>query len=284
MDFAIVVDSTCDFAPEELSELGVAMVPLTISVGGRDYRDQEEVSNEEFYRLMSESETLPQTSQPSPFSFVRAYRKLADEGYRNIMSIHLASPLSGTIGSVTSAAAESEACVRVIDSTGATASTALLVQYAVRLRDEGVPFEEACAAVEARKGDVGFAVACDTLENLLKGGRLTPDQANTASMLNIKPLFSFDENGVLYASGKAKGSRGVVKAYVEAIEKASAEQGRHYVRFCHVDNPSAVENVKRALAEAGVDYDDAGSASCGATVATHLGIGAFGVAYMPVGQ
>ena len=100
-------------------------------------------------------------------------------------------------------------------------------------------------------------------------------------MLNIKPIFTFSETGVLVAFGKAKGMRGVIKRYVQNAQKRTEEQGKQRIRFCHVANEQGVEDLRSALNEAGVEYVDEGSSPCGATVATHLGLGALGISFAP---
>ena len=281
MGFAVVVDSTFDMSAEEYRSLGITMVPLNILVGGSEFKDQVEISSEEFYKRMAEAEKLPQTAQPSPYDFAQAYNGLAEKGYDGILSLHIAGVLSGTVESARAAVQDASVDVRVVDTAGATAQAALLVQAACALRDAGASLDEAEAAVRALVPQTQFLVACDTLENLLKGGRLSADQVKNASLLNIKPIFTFNETGVLVAFGKAKGMRGVVKQYVQAAQQRTEEAGKQRIRFCHTGNEQVVADLKQALADAGVSYVDAGTCPCGATVATHLGLGALGMALAP---
>lgn len=68
---------------------------------------------------------------------------------------------------------------------------------------------------------------------------------------------------------------------VQNAQKRTEEQGKQRIRFCHVANEQGVEDLRSALDEAGVEYVDEGSSPCGATVATHLGLGALGIAFAP---
>lgn len=281
MGFAVVVDSTLDMSAEEYQALNITMVPLNILVGEDEFKDQVEISSEEFYKRMGEATELPKTAQPAPFDFVRAYERLAQEGYEGIISLHIAGVLSGTIESACAAADQVAIDVRVIDSACCTAQAALQVKQLCALRDAGATLDEAQAAIEELVPKTQFLVACDTLENLLKGGRLSADQVKNASLLNIKSIFTFNETGVLVAFGKAKGMRGVIKQYVQNAQKRTEEQGKQRIRFCHVANEQGVEDLRSALNEAGVEYVDEGSSPCGATVATHLGLGALGISFAP---
>ena len=247
MGFAVVVDSTIDMSAEEYQALNITMVPLNILVGGSEFKDQVEISSEEFYQRMSEAEQLPKTAQPAPYDFAQAYEHLAKEGYDGIVSLHIAGVLSGTVESARAAAAQVDIDVRVIDSAAASAQAALQAKHLCSLRDAGATLDEAEESLKAYIPNTQFLVACDTLENLLKGGRLSADQVKNASLLNIKPIFTFNETGVLVAFGKAKGMRGVVKQYVANAQKRTEEQGKQRIRFCHVGNEQGVEDLRQAL-------------------------------------
>ncbi len=281
MGFAITVDSTFDMSEGEYRDLEVAMVPLNIRLGEDEWKDQKGISSLDFYERMNASESLPKTSQPSPHDFIVEYDRLLSEGSDGVMSLHIAGVLSGTVESARLAASQVEGDVRVVDTLGTTAQAALVLKKACQLRDAGMSLEDAQRAIEKFIPQTQFLVACETLENLLKGGRLSAEQAKDASLLNIKPILTFDDRGVLVSFGKAKGMRGVVKQYVSHIQKRTKEQGKQAIRFCHVGNEPAVESLKQALADAGVDYADEGSCPCGATIATHLGMGALGIGLSP---
>lgn len=278
MNFAIVVDSTCDMSLEELAALDVEMVPLTISVGGKDYLDQFEISSKEFYERMDAAEELPKSAQPSPAAFIETFEKTQAKGCEGVLTINIAHVLSGTTGSAQLAASQVDFPVEVIDCAGATAQCALLIQEAARMRDAGASLEEAASQIKEMIGQTKFYIACETLENLLKGGRLQPQEAEAAAKLNIKPVMTFDEIGVLKAFDKARGMSGVRKLYVSELARLTSERGRQRVRIAHANNPAEADNLLRALREADIDFVEGGTCICGATVGTHLGAGALGMA------
>ena len=148
MGFAVVVDSTLDMSAEEYQALNITMVPLNILVGEDEFKEQVEISSEEFYKRMGEATELPKTAQPAPFDFVQAYERLAQEGYEGIVSLHIAGVLSGTIESARAAADQVAIDVRVIDSACCTAQAALQVKQLCALRDAGATLDEAQAAIE----------------------------------------------------------------------------------------------------------------------------------------
>lgn len=283
MGFAVVVDSTCDFTQDEYESLDVHMVPLSVLIDGETFKDQFEISSEQFYERMAAAENLPQSSQPTPYDFEQMYNALAEKGYDGVIAIHIAGVLSGTIESSRTAAEQVDIDVRVLDGAraGATAPVALVVEQICKMRDEGATLDEAEAKAKELLVTAEFLVAPETLENLLKGGRLSADQVKNASLLNIKPIFTFNEKGILNAYGKAKGMRGVIKTFVSEVENRTNEHGTLRIRFCHSGNLKPIEDMKAALAEAGIEYIDGGTCPCGAIISTHLGPGALGIGILP---
>ena len=276
MTYAIVTDSTADLTQEERATLRVKMVPLKIALDGKSYIDQIDVSSPAFYEIMAATDSLPQSSQPSPLDFQKAYQELAEEGFEGILSIHIAGVLSGTSQSASLAANQVDIPVEVIDSRGASASLALLVKRAAELRDAGISFQE--AAEELKNTPTHFELAPDTLDNLLKNGRLSQDQVNGILALNVKLMFAFDDAGTLLAAGKAKGTHGVIKQFVANIKKDTEKLGKQGVRFLTGGGDSAdwVEKFRAELKAKGIDYQDEGSNLCGATILTHTGLGVIG--------
>ncbi len=281
MSFAIVVDSVADLSEEECARFGITSVPLSVEVGGETFKDQAEISSEEFYDKMIASDTLPKSSQPSPSEFMDIYNVLASEGADEIIAIHIAAVLSGTSESSNLAANQVEVPVEVIDSFNACSGQGLLALLACEMRDAGASAQECAQAIKDARAHTRFFIACGTLDNLLAGGRLSAEEVDAATLLDIKPMMSFDERGVLKAFDKAKGMNGVIKKYVEKLKEITEEEGIQRVRFCHTRNEKGVEKLKRALEQAGIDYIDCGTCSCGATVSTHLGMGALGMGVIP---
>ena len=157
----------------------------------------------------------------------------------------------------------------------------LLALLACEMRDAGASAQECAQAIKdaALIPASSSRVARSTI--LLAGGRLSAEEVDAATLLDIKPMMSFDERGVLKAFDKAKGMNGVIKKYVEKLKEITEDEGIQRVRFCHTRNEKGVEKLKRALEQAGIDYIDCGTCSCGATVSTHLGMGALGMGVIP---
>lgn len=281
MNIAIVVDSTCDWAPEEYQAHNVVMVPLKIQIDNQTLLDQVELSSEEFYDRMEASEGMPMTSQPSPGDFIAVYNRLAAEGAEAIISLHLAPMLSGTFASAEMAAQSVDIPVAVIDSKNASSSLGLLVGKTCAMRDAGESFDVIVETVRNTAAKTHLYIAPESTDNLVKGGRLSEEQAQGAAMLNIKLVFALDSDGRLVAYDKVKGSKGVIKRLVETAADYAKECGPLSVRVLHARNKGEADKLVDALRNEGVDFELLGIDACGATVATHTGIGVIGLAIMP---
>ncbi|MEG0323408.1 MAG: DegV family protein, partial [Raoultibacter sp.] len=243
--------------------------------------DQVELTSEEFYDRMEASAGIPMTSQPSPGDFIEVYNRLAEEGAEAIISLHLAPMLSGTFASAEMAAKSVSVPVAVIDSKNASSSLGLLAGKACAMRDAGETFEAIVGAVRSDTAKTHLFIAPESTDNLVKGGRLSEEQAQGAAMLNIKLVFTLDCDGRLVAFDKVKGSKGVIKKFVETAATYAEEYGTLAIRIMHARNQGEVDKLVDALREEKIDFELIGIDACGATVATHTGIGVIGLAIMP---
>ena len=277
----IVCDSTCDVGPQWLQEHGVDMVPLKVLFGDETYLDGVDLTPAAFYEKLAKATELPKTSQPSPAEFSAAYQKLADEGCTGIVSIHLTAALSGTIESATMAAASASIPVRVVDTLLVSIAEALVIRAAVTARDAGSDLDAVEAAARYAAEHCRLLFALDTLDYLVKGGRAGKAQGLAASVLNIKPVLTFNGEGIIEPFKKAKGTK---KAIAEIAAQAAHDsaKGRISVGILSSQAPDLVDELKAALDAAGADYDLAFVSEVGAAIGTYAGPRAVGVAYYPL--
>ena len=277
----IVCDSTCDLGPAWAADNGVTMVPLKVLFGEDSYRDWIDFEPCEFFDRLVASAVLPKTSQPSPAEFTTAYNALAESGVEEIVSIHLTSPLSGTYESAMLAAKDAPVKVRVVDTRLVTQATGLVVKAAVAARAAGADGAEIerVATETARSTRLYFIL--DTLDYLVKGGRAGKAQGLAASILNIKPILTFNAEGTIEPFKKVKGAR---KAFAELAAHVAKEssKGRVRVALLHACTPELAEELRVALDDAGADYELDSSGLVGSVIGTYAGPRAVGLAYYPI--
>ncbi|MEF9840995.1 MAG: DegV family protein [Raoultibacter sp.] len=280
--FAIVVDSTCDWSSLEYERNRVHMVPLQVMMGEESYADQRDISSEDFYDYIASGAQSFGTSQPAPAAFLTTYEALIAAGQKNILSMHISATLSGTLDSAEMAAQQCDARVERFDAGGTTTTLGLLTQKACELRDTGVSLDEAIEELRVYCKKILQFISPDTTDHLLRGGRITSEQAQQAMMLNIKIVFSFDDEGRLVVLDRVKGNRGIIKSYVERLHAYSEQYGPLRIRVLQARNKAEAQRLVEAMRASGLDFELAAIDDCGATITTHLGLGVIGLAAAPL--
>ena len=222
MTVKIDTDSVADLPPKVAEELGISVVPLLIRFGEEVYRDGIEMSNDEFYRRLKNSQELPVTSVPPPTAFAETYDKLADDTDQ-ILAIMLTSKLSGTYDVALQGIElmKRKCLVEVIDSQWATMAQGFIVMSAARAANAGATINELKALVQRDITRVDMRAVFDTLEFLRRGGRIGRAQAFLGSTLKIKPAITLRE-GVVVPAGKVRTKAKVID-YLHAFAKSYSQ-------------------------------------------------------------
>jgi len=144
MTVRIVTDSACDLSDVELEEWGIGMVPLSIRFGDEEFVDRTELSTDEFYRRLGESQHLPETSAPAPGAFAAMFNKMAAEGASAVVCINLSEALSATIQSARTAAGSDDVQidVRVINSKSVTGGLGSIVLACAKAGRDAVRYSK----------------------------------------------------------------------------------------------------------------------------------------------
>ena len=280
---AIVTDSTCDASDAELAEMGVECIHLTVHrADGTEFaRDNTPENIEAFYDYLEDCDELPTTSQPTPVEFGDLYSRLALEGYTHIVSLHISSAMSGTVGVARMAAQSAPIPVEVIDTRQLTLSLLLIVRRIAALRDAGRTFAELVEHARSLVGKVSICFMLDTLKNLVKGGRVGKATGVAGSLLDIKPLLTVDDDGEVAMMGIVKSARKAIPKLVACARELAERFGELEVCFAHNRRPEAAAALRDAFDAAGIPYREVGFRQTGPVIATHVHTGCFGFAYIP---
>ncbi|CAN5128722.1 DegV family protein [soil metagenome] len=271
MTTAIVTDSTTSL-PEGIQDRPeVRVVPLSFSFGPEEtYTDKVDLANAEFYEKLRESPVFPTTSQPSAGAFVEAYESLS--AYDDVLVLTLSRKLSGTYDSAVTAAGMVDRPVEVVDMKTAEMGSGLILLEALRAIDEGGSFEEVRQAVDLAVRHCTILFAVGTLEYLQKSGRIGRAQRLLGTALDIRPVLSV-ENGEVVPYKRTRGRKRQMAAILEEA-KPAAEAGRT-LAYGHVDAPEPLAELRESLRVEGRFV-----AEIGGVVGSHVGPGAYGVAYI----
>ena len=187
MTIRVVTDSTADLPPELARRFGIEVVPLYVHFGEETRRDGVDIGPDEFYQRLVQSPQLPTTSAPSPGIFQEAYSRLLAEA-EGIVSIHISSKLSATHNSALLAKEQVKGRIEVIDSLNCSLGLGLLAVAAAQKAQQKMPLEEIAQVVRGLIPRTYLFGLVDTMDYLVKGGRLGKARAFVGSLLNIKPL------------------------------------------------------------------------------------------------
>ena len=205
MSVRIIVDSASDITPEMAAALGVEVLPLKTIFGEEEYRDGIDITNREFYEKLIETDVHPKTSQIPPFEFEEVFEKVKASG-DTAVCITVAGKLSGTYQSANIAAEEFQDVIRIVDSESVAIGEYVLVELALKLREEEKTADEIAEALNIAKKWLKVIALLDTLEYLKKGGRISGTAAMVGGILSIKPVVTI-EHGEITILGKARGSK-----------------------------------------------------------------------------
>jgi DegV family protein with EDD domain len=272
----IVTDSTCDLNDETIKKWDIIVVPLSISIDGENYLDRVDISPGEFMEKMKASSELPKSSQPPAGEFLKLYDELAADGYE-IISIHMTGGMSGTVRSAESAAQMSSAKVNVVDSRFISKGLAFQVLEAARMAAGGKSVDEILTRLDTVRKQTRLFVVVDTLENLVKGGRIGKGKAMIGSLLNIKPIASL-EGGEYTPVSKARSHSQVVKYLKKQFTEDTEGKIIKGVGLVHAEGLSLAEKIKEAVIESS-GYDHFIIKDTTPIVSTHTGPGAIGFMY-----
>lgn len=277
MKIRIIADSASDMSNREFE--GLTVLPLTVGFGEIEYQDGVTLSTEEFYKKLESSSELPKTSQVTPFAFEEAIQEALDAGETPIV-ITLSSKLSGTYNSAKIAASDFEEEIYVIDSANVSAGERILIEYALRLVEEGKTAKEIVEAVEAVKNRACLIATFDTLEYLRRGGRISNISGIVGGMLSIKPVLGM-KDGVLEMFGKARGPKNAANMIVKQIEEFGGidDSMPYAIVYTGLDDSRVRKFANDNEELLGGNADEVRICTVGSTVGTHAGPGAIGVVF-----
>jgi DegV family protein with EDD domain len=281
---AVVTDTTHYMPRQLVQEYGVREVSLYVTDSSGQTRESDMPDFQAFYdRLRASSGDLPSTSQPSIGDFLAVFEPLAQEG-RDIVSIHLAGGMSGTVETARQAAAEVVARsadgprIEVVDSEMACGALGFVVLAAVAAARGGATVDEVVARAREARARSKFWFAVDTLEYLARGGRIAKAQAWLGGALKIKPILTVD--GEITPIERVRTSARAFDRLVDLMHERSRDGADGWV-VQHIQAPADAER----LVEHGRDIfgrDPLFVSEVGPVIGAHVGPGLLGVGALPV--
>ena len=275
---SLVTDSACDLPIEIIRAHGIRVVPLMLVFDHEVLQDGVDIDAETFAARLRAGERAT-TSQPPPRAFLDAFRGATEDG-ETVLGVILGASLSGTYQSAEAAVRLLDgAPVKLIDSAAASLTEGLLVLRAAELSELGRSADDIAAELHRIRRQSGICFTVDVFDNLLASGRVGRGQVMIAGLLDIKPILSLTPDGKVLPLAKVRGSRNVLPRMIDLIAERIPGAARA-VRFgvVHVGAPELVEPILAALHER-FGARETITAPASPVLATHLGPGAWGIAW-----
>jgi len=274
MTVKVVTDSACDIPAPLAQELGIAVVPIYVVFGDKAYRDRVDIDDDEFYDKLIHGSVHPTTSVPSPKDFADVYNSLAHET-DEIISIHLTAKESGTHNSALLARelVDKKCRVEVVDSQSISMSCGLLTIAAAKEALAGASLEQVADFVHRTIPRMHLMILVDTLKYVIRGGRLNKAQGLVGTVLRIRPLLTMRDGELVPAGVARTKARATERLYDFAKGFSKVKEVAVPYTTAHDEAKRLAERIKEAFPEAHMYL-----ARVGASLGTHAGPGAMGVA------
>lgn len=282
MAYQIITDTCCDFPAEMYKELNLQVVPLSVLYKGVNYDSYTEQWLRDLFDGLRKGETAT-TSAVNPQQWESYIEPVLAAG-EDVLVLAFSSGLSTTYQSAVIAAEElkekyPDRQIRVVDTLCASLGQGLLVYYACRKRDEGMPLEELTAWCEETKMHLCHWVIADDLMYLKRGGRVSAASAVAGTLLQIKPLIHMDNAGKLIPVGKIRGRKAAIKALCDKVAQTGIDGANDTIFICHGDCEEDAKTLSAMLQEK-YGTKKVFYYYIGAVIGSHAGPGTMAVFYL----
>ncbi|WP_455525501.1 DegV family protein [Peptostreptococcus stomatis] len=215
MDIKLICDSLCDIPDDLYNKEYLEIVPLTLILDGKEYRDNIDLTKEEFYERALKSSQVPKTSQATYMQFKEVFDKAIEEG-KKVICITGSSTKSGTYQSALLAKNDTDGPIHVFDTEQLSLGAGQYVVRACDMIDEGLSYDEVLSGLEIVRDTVSILFAPSSFDFLKKSGRVNLTTAILGNMLNIKPIFIMEKGEIALAS-KVRGVKKLVGKLIDMV-------------------------------------------------------------------
>lgn len=284
-DFVIITDSSCDMPQELADELGLVVMPLSVTVDGETYKnylDEREIASHDFYEKLR-SGKMAVTAAANISDFEGGMRKVLEEG-KDVLYLGFSSALSSTYSAGAAMAAElaeefPDRKVYAFDTLCASMGQGLLIYLAAQKALEGADIDETLKYVEETRPHLAHWFTVDDLYHLKRGGRVSAATAIVGSALNIKPILHVDDEGRLINVGKVRGRKKSVQELAERMAKTAINPSEQTIFISHGDCIEDAEYLAQIIKER-MNVRDVIISPVGPVIGAHSGPGTLALFFL----
>ena len=280
---AVLTDSCADIPTTLIEKHDLHILPLKIIFSDKAYTDGVDITAGEVYNRLPVE--IPKTSLPAPEEVRTLFQKIYDKGYRKVFAIIFSSGLSGTYNLVRLIGEEFEGLtVHTVDTLSGSLGTGAVAVHTAELIAEGRSFEEIKTILPRLIANTKVYFSIDTLEYLQKGGRIGRITAMTGTLLNVKPIITFSDDGQLMSVAKVRGRRKSIQKMID-LAKANAQEGMRYILMvANGGCPDEMAAVKAHYTKVLPNYENLYEGEVDCTLGTHVGPHLLGAGILVLGE
>lgn len=271
MAYRIVVDSSSDLPSGLSSRLGIVTIPMPVYIDGNNFLEGVDIFPEDFYREFSNYSELPKTSQPNPSAVLETYEKILAQG-DEVIAIHLSSGLSSTYQS---AVMVRDMCsipdkVHVIDSLGASLGFGLQALLTSEILEQHDNWQELEKAINKIRDNMRYIFTLDTLEYLVKGGRVSKTAGFVAGLLDVKPILHFNNEGKIDIFGKVRSRKASIRKLINIFKQDTDKPDQRIIGISHAACPVEADYLAEEITNL-TDCKEVIISDIGCVVGSHVG-------------
>lgn len=271
----IICDSMADLTKEQIEKYDIEVLPLTVILDDKEYRDGIDINLDEFYNILEEKKIYPKTSQITYGQFKEAFDKYVAEG-RTIFYIASSASATGTYQSAVMAKNDTEGDIYLYDASSLTFGAGITVLTAARLIEEGVSIEDTMLELDKLKENMNIIFAVDSLTHLQKGGRISSTKALMGNILNIKPICEV-KDGLVVQLGQVRGKKNIIGKLIEFTDEIIKDNlNDEVICIGYMNNEKEKEKLEEIIKE---KYNPKRiiSFKIGSCIGAHSGPGVLGI-------
>ena len=281
MKLAVITDSSAYFDESYTQKENLFVLDIPVVIDGNTYIEGKNLTSEDFYKKMVLSSELPKTSQPSIAELEETLSRLSQEGYTHVIGLFLSSGISGFFQNIQYLKEEfSNLEIAFPDSKITSAPLGIMVTSALKWAEDGLTFDEILDRIALQIEGTGAFIMVDDLNHLVKGGRLSNGAAILGTLLSIKPILYFNEQGVIEVFEKIRTEKKATKRLIEIVQERTSN-GKYEIIVIHANALEKAEALRELLLES-TRSTRISLATFGSVIGTHLGEGSIALGYIPI--
>lgn len=279
MSLVVIVDSSADIPQKLAKAAGIVVVPMPVIIDNKTFLEGVDLFPKEFYDLFKSFSDLPKTSQPNPQTLLESYERILASG-NEVVAIHLSSQLSATCST---AAMVKNMCsapdkIHIVDSKGASFGYGLLALEAQEKVRNLINWTDAEEMICELRDHRRYIFAPNTLEYLVKGGRVSKAAGLVGNLLDIKPLLQVTPEGKIDALAKVRSRRSALNRLVDIMEEEIGDREPQIIGISHSDCLEEAEFLAEEIRHR-ISVKDILFSYIGCVIGSHTGPGTLALFY-----